>query len=62
MAGPVPLFVLVAERELEMTRNMTKTAGRYEVNFDASNLASGIYFYRLQAGNATLTRKMLLAK
>lgn len=39
-----------------------KPAGHHEVDFDASKLASGIYFYRLQAGNVTLTRKMLLAK
>ena len=39
-----------------------KPAGQYEVYFDAAKLASGIYFYRLQAGNVTLTRKMLIAK
>ncbi len=39
-----------------------KSAGRYNVNFDASNLASGIYIYRLSGNKVNLTRKMLLLK
>lgn len=39
-----------------------QSAGRYNVNFDASALASGVYIYRLQAGNTALTRKMTLIK
>ena len=37
-------------------------AGSYEVEFNASNLASGIYLYRLEAGNSVLSKKMLLVK
>ena len=37
-------------------------AGYHEVNFDASKLSSGIYFYRLQAGNFVDMKKMILAK
>ena len=37
-----------------------KTAGSYEVNFDANNLASGIYIYKLFTDHHTETKKMLL--
>ncbi|MFQ5630290.1 MAG: SdrD B-like domain-containing protein, partial [bacterium] len=37
-------------------------AGTYQVNFNAGKLASGHYIYRLQAGEATLTRVMVLVK
>ncbi|WP_337871667.1 T9SS type A sorting domain-containing protein, partial [Ignavibacterium sp.] len=39
-----------------------KPAGSYEVEFNASNLSSGIYFYKLQAGSLVETRKMILIK
>ncbi len=42
--------------------NESKPAGSYEVNFNAVMLSSGIYFYRLQAGNYDETRKMILLK
>jgi len=38
------------------------TAGSHTVSFDASALPSGLYFYRLQAGDFTATRKMVLMK
>jgi len=48
----------------EMTTLYTgiQQAGDHSVTFDATRFASGVYFYRLQAGNVTLTKKLLLMK
>ena len=42
--------------------NEEKSAGSYEVEFDASNLSSGLYIYKLNAGNYFSSRKMILLK
>jgi len=42
--------------------NGEKLVGSYEVEFDASNFTSGIYFYQLQAGSFIETKKMVLMK
>lgn len=42
--------------------NEFKAAGNYNVNFDGSNLTSGIYIYVLKTGNGSITRKMTLLK
>ena len=39
-----------------------KSAGKYKIDFDASSLSSGIYFYKLDANNYSQSRKMLLLK
>ncbi len=52
----------VLGREVRMLVNEEKTAGTYTANFSAGNLASGLYFYTLRAGNFNSTKKMLLVK
>jgi photosystem II stability/assembly factor-like uncharacterized protein len=42
--------------------NEEKQLGVYEVEFDGSQLSSGIYFYTLSAGNFTATKKLILIK
>jgi hypothetical protein len=42
--------------------NEEKTPGVYEVNFDAANLTSGTYLYKLQSGSFTETKKMIILK
>jgi len=42
--------------------NEVQGAGAYKVRFDASTLASGVYFYRLQAGSNVSAMKMILVK
>ena len=49
-------------REVASLVNETKAPGNYELTFDASKLSSGIYFYRLTAGNFIQTKKMILLK
>ncbi|MEO8446100.1 MAG: T9SS type A sorting domain-containing protein [bacterium] len=48
--------------EVGLLVNERLSAGVYEVSFDGSKMSSGIYFYKLQSGNFTETRKMLLIK
>ncbi len=47
-------------REVATLVNDIRTAGYYSVNFNASNLSSGTYFYRIAAGSFVSTKKMLL--
>lgn len=42
--------------------NEEKTSGTYEVEFNAENLPSGTYFYKLKAGSVVETKKMILLK
>ena len=48
--------------EIKMLVNEEKTAGTYKINFNASNLSSGIYFYKLQTDNYVKCKKMILLK
>jgi hypothetical protein len=49
-------------REVAILVNEVRTAGYYTVSFDASNFASGVYFYRLSAGNYNAVKKLVLIR
>ncbi|MBI1938039.1 MAG: T9SS type A sorting domain-containing protein [Ignavibacteriales bacterium] len=62
-AGMVTLKVYdILGREVVELVNENKSAGYYEVNFDASRLTSGVYIYTITAGKFTESKKMILAK
>ncbi len=46
-------------KKVETLVNEKQKAGEYKINFNASNLASGVYFYRLVSGDFVQTLKML---
>jgi hypothetical protein len=52
----------VLGREIVTLVNEEKPAGEYEVEFNAANLPSGIYFYRIRAGSFINTKKMVLLR
>jgi large repetitive protein len=61
--GKVELTVFdLLGREIIKLVNEEKSAGRYEVKFNGSNLSSGVYFYRMHANKFTQTKKLLLMK
>lgn len=49
-------------REIKTLVNERQGAGKYEITFDGSDYSSGIYFYKLVAGNYNITKKMVLVK
>lgn len=57
----ITLFDLLGREVMNLTDGFKK-AGSYEVKLDASNLSSGTYFYRINAGSFTDTKKMVLVK
>ena len=62
-AATVKLTIFnVLGNEIETLVNETKSSGEYEVNFNAGNLPSGVYYYRLQAGDFSQTKKLVLLK
>lgn len=52
----------VLGREMTTLVNETLQAGDFRVSWDAQNIPSGVYFYRLTSGGTQLTRKMLVMK
>jgi hypothetical protein len=62
-AGNVKLAVYDMQgREVKVLVNQAQGAGNYRASFDATSLPSGLYLYRLEAGNVSQTQKMLLVK
>ncbi len=61
--GSVKLLVYnsLGEKVTELVDEY-KEAGSYKINFDASDLSSGIYFYKLKAGRFTSVKKLILLK
>ena len=52
----------VLGQEVATLVNETKLPGRYEARWNAAGMASGIYFYRIIAGEFTQTKKLMLMK
>ena len=52
----------VLGNEIAKLINEYRSAGKYEIEFNAAKLSSGVYFYRLEAGNFTNTKKLVLLK
>jgi photosystem II stability/assembly factor-like uncharacterized protein len=62
-AGDVKLIVFdILGREVATLIDGFTGAGNHTVDFNASNLSSGVYLYKIQAGDFTETRKMILMK
>ncbi len=55
------VFNLLGEKVASLVNGLQQ-AGRYEVNFDASKLSSGIYLYTINAGSFNSVKKMVLMK
>ena len=52
----------VLGNEIAVLVNENQASGEYEVKFNATGLASGLYFYQLQSGNFVQTKKFILLK
>lgn len=56
------IYSITGQKVRTLVNGEFKQAGEYSVSFDATNLASGMYIYRLRAGDQMFTRKMTLLK
>lgn len=56
------VYNVLGQRVATLLNNKAFTSGSHSVSFDASNLASGIYIYRLEAGSFTSQKRMTLIK
>jgi hypothetical protein len=56
------VFDVMGRKVATLLEGNQRSAGSHTVNFDASSLSSGMYLYRLAAGNTVITRKLTLIK
>jgi Secretion system C-terminal sorting domain len=56
------VYDILGREVAALVNNQIRQAGEYQVTFDASNFPSGIYYYRINAGEYTDVRKMILIK
>jgi len=49
-------------REVKVLLDEQKAPGRYQVDFDGAKLSSGVYIYRMSAGNYVESKRMLLLR
>ncbi|MCC6884892.1 MAG: T9SS type A sorting domain-containing protein, partial [Ignavibacteria bacterium] len=62
-AGKVRLSVYdITGKEVSVLTNEVLKPGSYEVGFDASHLSSGVYYYRIEAGEFVSVKRMVLLK
>ena len=52
----------VLGNEIATLVNEVQSAGRYTVDFNATNIASGVYLYKIKAGDFIITKKMILIR
>jgi hypothetical protein len=58
----IKVYNILGEEIILLVNNEFKNAGRYSVTLDGTNLASGIYFYKIEAGSFVQSKKMVLIK
>lgn len=61
-AVTLEVYAVTGQLVQTLVNNRQQSSGTYQVNFDASGLASGMYIYRLRAGDLVQTKTMMLVK
>jgi hypothetical protein len=61
ISGNLKIFDVLG-RQIQTLVNEMQAPGQYTVTFNASDLSSGIYFYRIEAGDFVAVKKLMLMK